>query len=214
MLPFGYVRGVTGAATRRRAGRRLLTLSRRKRVAAQQSAGVTAEQWAEFAATLFTPGPTETIGAGVLLALPRDVSEKLPTRGMALVAGTINGAPFRAVLEPDGQGSHWFRVSDALRAAANAGAGETVTLAIAPATDWPEPNVPQDLQRALVARREAEALWEDITPLARWDWIRWIGATRTPQTRQRRVDVAIDKLCSGKRRPCCFDRNQCTLTDA
>jgi hypothetical protein len=26
--------------------------------------------------------------------------------------------------------------------------------------------------------------------------------------------VAIEKLTSGKRRPCCFDRNQCTLTDA
>ena len=83
------------------------------------------------------------IGSGILLTLPKDVSATLPTRGMALVKGTINGAPFQAVLEPDGQGSHWFKVSEAIRAAANADVGDTVTLEIAPTKDWPEPTVPQ-----------------------------------------------------------------------
>jgi uncharacterized protein YdeI (YjbR/CyaY-like superfamily) len=133
---------------------------------------------------------------------------------MALVTGTINGAPFQAVLEPDGQGSHWFKVSKAIRAAARADAGDTVALAIEPTKDWPEPKLPTDLAQALAANASAQALWREITAMARWDWIRWIGATRNAQTRQRRVAVAIDKLTSGKRRPCCFDRNQCTLTDA
>lgn len=181
---------------------------------AQKSAGFTAEKRATFEATLFEPDPTEKIGAGILLTLPKDVSAKLPSRGMLLVNGTINGAPFQAHLEPDGQGSHWFKVSEAIREAAKADVGDTVTLEIAPTKDWPEPKIPQDLKQALAASPEADALWQDITPMARWDWIRWIGATRSAQTRQRRVAVAIDKLISGKRRPCCFDRNQCTLTDA
>jgi hypothetical protein len=174
---------------------------------------VTAQKSA-FEATLFTPDPTDNIGSGILLTLPKDVSANLPTRGMTLVKGSINGAPFQAVLEPDGQGSHWFKVSEALRAAANADVGDTVTLEIEPTKDWPEPKIPDDVAKALAADPEAQAIWQDITPMARWDWIRWIGATRTPQTRQRRVNVAIDKLTSGKRRPCCFDRSQCTLTDA
>lgn len=181
---------------------------------ASKSAGFTAEERVEFDATLYEPDPTEKIGSGILLTLPRDVSAKLPSRGMSLVKGTINGAPFQAVLEPDGKGSHWFRVSEAIREAAKANAGDTVTLEIEPTKDWPEPKVPTDLARALAADPSAQALWLDLTPMARWDWIRWIGATRNPHTRQRRVDVAIDKLTSGKRRPCCFDRNQCTLTDA
>ncbi len=181
---------------------------------AQQSTGFTAEERATCEATLFQPDPTETMGSGILLTVPQDVSDTLPTRGMAVVKGTINGAPFQAVLEPDGKGSHWFKVSDALRAAANADVGETVTLAIEPTTDWPEPTVPTDLAHALAAAPSAQALWLAITPLARWDWIRWIGATRHPHTRRRRVAVAIDKLTAGKRRPCCFDRTQCTLTDA
>ncbi len=187
---------------------------------AQKSAGFTAEERiamqerATFEATLFEPDPTEEIGSGILLTLPQDVSANLPSRGMTLVKGTINGAPFQAVLEPDGKGSHWCKVSAAIRAAANADVGDTVTLEIAPTTDWPEPKVPTDLAHALAADPSAQALWLKITPLARWDWIRWISATRHPHTRQRRVDVAIDKLTNGKRRPCCFDRKQCTLTDA
>ncbi len=187
---------------------------------AQKSAGFTAEERAAmkeratFEATLCKPDPTEKIGSGILLTLPKDVSAKLLSRGMALVKGTINGAPFQAVLEPDGKGSHWFQVSEAIREAANADVGDTVTLEIAPTKDWPEPKVPTDLAQALAADLSAQALWRAITPMARWDWIRWIGAARHPRTRQRRVDVAIDKLTAGKRRPCCFDRNQCTLTDA
>ena len=105
-------------------------------------------------------------------------------------------------------------MSETLHAADNAEAGDTVTLAIALAKDRPEPKVPQGLQQALVASPEAAAVWDDITPLARWDWIRWVGATRSPQTRQRRIAVAIDKLVSSKRCPCCSDRSQCTRTDA
>lgn len=182
-------------------------------MAARKAAGVAAAARSTFEATLFTPDTSEKIGSGILLALPHEVSATLPTRGMALVEGTINGAPFQAVVEPDGKGSHWFKVSEAIRAAANADTGDTVTLDIAPTKDWPEPEVPQAVQEALEANPEAEAVWRDITPMARWDWLRWIGATRSAQTRQRRVEVTIDKLVSGKRRPCCFDRNQCTLTD-
>ncbi len=186
----------------------------------ETSAGFTAEEraamqgHASFTATLFQPDPTEKIGSGILLTLPKDVSAKLPTRGMTLVKGTINGTPFRAVLEPDGKGSHWFKVSKAIREAAKADVGDIVTLEIEPTKDWPEPTMPTDLAHALAADPSAQALWLDITPMARWDWIRWVGATRNVQTRQRRVAVTIDKLRSGKRRPCCFDRNQCTLTDA
>ena len=46
--------------------------------------------------------------------------------------------------------------------------------------------------------------------MARWEWVRWINATRNLATRERRVEVAVSKLRSGKRRPCCFDLASCT----
>ena len=55
--------------------------------------------------------------------------------------------------------------------------------------------------------------WIDITPMARWEWVRWITSTRSPATRARRVEVGISKLDRGSRRPCCFDLASCTDPD-
>jgi hypothetical protein len=148
-----------------------------------------------------------------LVRLPKSASAKLPSRGMTMVAGTINGFRFQAALEPDGKGSHWFRVDQSMREAAKAAVGDTVRLAIEPTKDWPEPEVPEDLKKALAAAPEAQAVWMDITPMARWDWIRWIDATKQPETRKRRIETALSKFKAGMRRPCCFNRSQCTVPD-
>jgi hypothetical protein len=49
--------------------------------------------------------------------------------------------------------------------------------------------------------------------MARWEWVRWVNATKNPDTRSRRVDVSISKMKSGKRRPCCFNLSACTDPD-
>jgi hypothetical protein len=150
------------------------------------------------------------IGDWTILRLPENASAKLPSRGMALVEGTINGFRSKIVLEPDGKGSHWFRVDSALRKAANIDAGDAVTMDFEPSTEWPEPVVPADLTKALKSDTQANALWVKITPMARWDWLRWVRATNNRETRIHRIEVAMSKLRSGERRPCCFNRNQCT----
>jgi hypothetical protein len=150
------------------------------------------------------------IGSWTILQLPKDASAKLPSRGMAMIKGTINGFHFQVVLDPDGKGSHWFRVDKTISEGASAKAGETATLAIEPSKEWPEPKVPTDLKDALMAAPRANTMWIDITPMARWDWIRWIGSTKQPETRKRRIRVALSKLKAGERRPCCFNRNLCT----
>src|SRR3970040_2627576 len=86
------------------------------------------------------------IGSWTILRLPKSASAKLPSRGMTMVEGTINGFRFQAALKPDGKGSHWFRLDKTMREAAGANAGDTVMLAIEPVKEWPEPNVPADLK--------------------------------------------------------------------
>jgi hypothetical protein len=129
---------------------------------------------------------------------------------MTLVEGTINGFRSKIVLEPDGGGSHWFRIDSGLREAASIDAGDTITMAVEPSKEWPEPEMPADLNKALASDPQANALWVKITPMAHWDWLRWIRATNNRETRSRRIEVALSKLRSGERRPCCFNRNLCT----
>lgn len=151
-----------------------------------------------------------TIGSWTVLRLPESASARLPSRGQAMVEGTINGIPFRTPLEPDGRKSHWFRLDNAMLQALKAAAGDTVRLSINPAKDWPEPEVPADFASALAGAPEASALWQDITPMARWEWIRRLRATGNSETRERRIEVGCSKLTAGERRPCCWNRNMCT----
>ncbi len=152
--------------------------------------------------------PASPKGAGwSFLVLPASASAKLPTRSMVTVDGRLGGAPFQATLEPDGRGSHWLKVDKALREAAGAAVGDSVALEIAPVDVEPEPRVPADLRKALAANPDARATWSDITPVARRDWIHWITSGKKAETRAKRIDVACDKLASGMRRACCFDRS-------
>jgi len=150
------------------------------------------------------------IGSQTILRVPKAARPKLPSRGMSMVDGTLNGYAFQAPLEPDGLGSHWFRVSKAMLKAASVEAGDSVSVALEPMALWPEPKVPTDLVQALASDPRVRAIWLDITPLSRWDWIRWIGSTRNRDTRMIRIEKTLSKLRSGKRAACCFDRSQCT----
>lgn len=123
------------------------------------------------------------------------------------MAGRINGHPFQATLDPDGQLSHWLKVDRTLREAANAHIGESVTLEIAPVDQEPEPAVPPDLQEVLAKSRAALEGWQATTTIARLDWIHWITTAKQAKTRQRRIDNACDMLASGKLRVCCFDQS-------
>lgn len=151
------------------------------------------------------------IDRSTVLRLPEAASKNLPSRGQVAVRGTINGHSFETVLEPDGSSGHWMRVDDALQQRVGIGPGDKAALDIETIKEWPEPLVPEDLQRALTAAPQTiRDLWQDITPMARWEWVRWVNATPNPATRQRRVEVTISKMKNGKRRPCCFDLSACT----
>ncbi|HVO29051.1 MAG TPA: YdeI/OmpD-associated family protein [Candidatus Paceibacterota bacterium] len=64
--------------------------------------------------------------------------------------------------------------------------------------------IPADLRKALAADPAARAKWEDITPLARNEWICWTISVKTPETRKQHVARVRSELKEGMRRPCCW----------
>jgi len=64
--------------------------------------------------------------------------------------------------------------------------------------------VPSDLQQALLASPAARAAWEDITPLARNEWICWTISVKKPETRKQHIERVCSELIEGMRRPCCW----------
>jgi uncharacterized protein YdeI (YjbR/CyaY-like superfamily) len=65
-------------------------------------------------------------------------------------------------------------------------------------------DLPPDMRKALTADPKALHAWEDITPLARNEWICWTISVKTQKTRDEHVVRVVSELKDGKRRPCCW----------
>ena len=65
-------------------------------------------------------------------------------------------------------------------------------------------DLPADLRTALASDAQARAAWEDITPLARNEWICWTISVKKDETRQQHIERVCSELKEGMRRPCCW----------
>ena len=64
--------------------------------------------------------------------------------------------------------------------------------------------MPADLRKALTSDRLVLARWEDLTPLARNEWICWVISVKKLETRKEHIKRVRMELIEGKRRPCCW----------
>ena len=65
-------------------------------------------------------------------------------------------------------------------------------------------DMPSDLNDKLISSNDTKALWEDLTPLARNEWICWVENAKKSETRNKRISRVAEDLNAGKRRPCCW----------
>jgi hypothetical protein len=156
----------------------------------------------------------ERIAHKALLRLPESESKKLPSRGQVMVEGFIQNREISQLAEPDGRGGHWLEINEITLENIDVKVGGKVAVGIQVQKDWHEPIIPNDFEAALAnAPQDIRDVWNDITPMARWEWVRWINATNVAETRSRRIEASISKMQSGKRRPCCFNLSSCTDPD-
>ncbi len=64
--------------------------------------------------------------------------------------------------------------------------------------------LPDDLRAAISADPAAVALWQNLTPLGRNEFICWTLDAKQPATRARRIVRTLEEMAEGKRRPCCW----------
>ena len=64
--------------------------------------------------------------------------------------------------------------------------------------------VPKDFRKAVASSTTVRNAWNDLTPLARNEWICWITLVKKPETRKHHIERACGELIKGKRRPCCW----------
>ena len=64
--------------------------------------------------------------------------------------------------------------------------------------------LPEDMRKAITADKKILRMWEDITPLARSEWICWVESVKQQKTRDEHLKRVPEELMQGKRRPCCW----------
>ncbi|WP_431710058.1 YdeI/OmpD-associated family protein [Glutamicibacter uratoxydans] len=159
-------------------------------------------------------GLTRYIGECLILEFDEPSSQQLPSRGQVAVELLSETEPRPViVIEPDGRRGHWLPLTDQASSLGVTGAAQHLEFRARTAANWPETSVPDDLHQALAAASDLTQTWESLTPMARWEWVRWVKSTKNAATRARRVEVSISKLRAGKRRPCCFDLSSCTVPE-
>ncbi len=64
--------------------------------------------------------------------------------------------------------------------------------------------IPADMRKSLLANSQVLTVWNDLTPLARNEWICWTISVKKAETRAEHIVRMSDMLRKGKRRPCCW----------
>ncbi|GAA2519442.1 YdeI/OmpD-associated family protein [Winogradskya humida] len=144
-----------------------------------------------------TAGP----GGKLLVPVPFNPDSVWGTKPRHHVAGTVNGARVRAVLETAGDG-FGFTLGPKSPGARELAVGAAVTVEIAP--EGPQrDDLADDVAAALAADPDARAFFDSLAQFYRRAYLRWIDATkRRPEQRDERIAEMVELLKAGiKARP-------------
>jgi hypothetical protein len=138
-------------------------------------------------------------GAWTYLRIPIDVQKEFGTKARVSVRVTLNGAPFRTSLFPDGAGGHTMMYNKEMQKASGAGPGDAVRVTLERDAVPRTVPMPPDLKQALSRNRRAQENYEKFPPGAKKMYVGWITGAKLAETRARRIEKAVGLLAAGKK---------------
>ncbi|MBI4286437.1 MAG: DUF1905 domain-containing protein [Chloroflexi bacterium] len=133
-------------------------------------------------------------GSWTYITLPFDVAAVFGSKAQVKVRGTVNGVPYRSSVMPFGDGTHYMVVNRAIREAAGAKAGDTVTVELDIDREPRTVELPAELVEALGASPEAKAFFDKIPYSHKKEYVDFITEAKKPETRRKRVAKSIEML--------------------
>ena len=115
------------------------------------------------------------------------------------VVATVNGYTWRTSVARMG-GEFLLGLNKEVRQGAGVEAGDEVDVTVELDTAPREVEVPEALAAALVADPQAKASFEDMAFTHRKEYARWIAEAKQQETRQRRVQRALEMIRAGQTR--------------
>src|SRR2546426_12779597 len=133
-------------------------------------------------------------GGGTLVPIPRQVAAELGLRGRPKVQAVIAGQPYRGSLMPAGDGTYCLGVLKSIQETARVKRGDTITVELEIDTAPRVVETPPDLAKSLARDKKAAAAWERLSYTNRKEIARSLREAKQPETRERRLRAALEKL--------------------
>jgi len=150
----------------------------------------------EFEAVLEKP---DAAGTWTYFTVPFKVEEVFETKAQVKVAGTINDVPFRSSLIPHGDGVHYMVVNKGIRERAGVGRGDVVKVVMDIDTAPRKVIVPAAFKELLEQSPGARTNFEDLSYSHKKEYVSWFEEAKREETRERRMNKAVEMLSQGKK---------------
>ncbi|HPS63987.1 MAG TPA: YdeI/OmpD-associated family protein [Ignavibacteria bacterium] len=131
--------------------------------------------------------------------VPFDVQKEYGTKARVFVKGTIDGVPYRTSIAPMGGGKHFFGLNKEMRAAIGKSYGDTVKVTMEIDRGERVVEIPKDLLAALKSKPAIKKIFDGYAYTHRREFSNWITSAKKPETRQRRILQALEKISKNEK---------------
>lgn len=138
-------------------------------------------------------------GSGHVFIVPFSVEDAFGSKALTLVKGTIDGYPYRSSVFPLGDGTHYMVVNREIREAIGKLEGGHLLVTMEVDTEKRVVEVPDDFQSLLAENEQARQFFEKLSYTHQKEYVDWIVEAKRQETRQRRMDKAVEMLSDGKK---------------
>jgi hypothetical protein len=149
----------------------------------------------EFDAIIQSP---DDAPKAAFITAPFDIKELFGTKGRIAVKGTIDGVPFRGTFQPMG-GCHIMGVPRELRAKIGKTHGDTIHVVMELDLEPRTVDVPDDFHQALRKNPDALRAFDKMSYSHRKEYVQSINDAKKPETRERRIQKAVERLYKGEK---------------
>ncbi len=138
-------------------------------------------------------------GAWTIFVVPFDVQKTFKDTGHVKVIGTINGIPYRSIISPRGDGTHYMIVNKEIRNKAGIEAGNNVDVVMKHDTAPRTVEIPSYLEELFNKNKEAKKLFDERAYSHKKAFVHWINSAKKEKTKEKRANKTIDMLYNNEK---------------
>ncbi len=140
------------------------------------------------------------MGGGAAVLFPYDVEKEFGTKGSVLVQAMLDKVAYRGSLMNCGMSHHTLGVLKGVREQIGKAPGDTIDVVLWKDEDERIVAIPAAF-KALMKKAGLLSGFEKLSYTHRKEYVRWIEEAKREETRQRRLEKAIEMLKKGVKTP-------------